>query len=230
MKLPNLVLAVLALAACATVRADERLLLAGGEYADAAYYTYTGLILPGPARANGRGFMQRYWLDRYGYEYVGGPDRVEASVWGAEAALGYGASSATGWWTVSLGVRYTDTDLTPDDRGASARGSQVGGKLQLEAEHALSSGWRLGAIASYANQQNGYWARARLMHGSTPARAFGIEVVANGNDEADSTAAGFVFTARPAASKVTVSVKAGYRFQADDYDGAYGGLELGYGF
>lgn len=39
MKFPDLVLAVLAPAACATSRADERLLLAGGEYADAAYYT-----------------------------------------------------------------------------------------------------------------------------------------------------------------------------------------------
>lgn len=230
MKFPSPLLAALALAACTTVRADERLFLAGGEYADSAYYSYTGLILPGPARANGRGFMQRYWLDRYGYHYLGGPGRVEASAWGAEAALGYGASSATGWWTVSLGVRYTDTDLTPDDRGAGARGSQVGGKLQVEVEHALASAWRVGAIASYANQQNGYWGRVRLMHGPAPARAFGVEVVANGNDEADSTAAGFVFTARPAAGKVTVSLKAGYRFQADDYDGAYGGLEFGYAF
>jgi hypothetical protein len=39
-----------------------------------------------------------------------------------------------------------------------------------------------------------------------------------------------VFTARPAGSKFTVSVKAGYRFQDDDYDGAYGGVEFGYGF
>lgn len=230
MKLSHLVLAAVVLAACTTTHADERLFLAGGEYADAAYYSYTGLILPGRARENGRGFLQRYWLDRYGYEYLGGPGRVEASAWGAEAALGYGASSATGWWTVSLGVRYTDTDLTPDDRRAAARGSQAGGKLQVEVEHALSSAWRVGAIVSYANQQNGYWGRARVMHGPTPARAFGVEFVAGGNDEADSTAAGFVFTARPAASKVTVSLKAGYRFQADDYDGAYGGLEFGSGF
>jgi hypothetical protein len=39
-----------------------------------------------------------------------------------------------------------------------------------------------------------------------------------------------VFTARPAAARLTVSLKAGYRFQDDDYDGAYGGVEFGYGF
>jgi hypothetical protein len=68
------------------------------------------------------------------------------------------------------------------------------------------------------------------MHGATQARQFGVELVANGNDEADSTAAGGVMTIQPAGSRFTVSVKAGYRFQSDDYDGAYGGLEFGYGF
>jgi hypothetical protein len=226
----HLAFTAMALAACATARADDRLFLAGAEYADAAYYTYAGLIVPGPGRENGRGFFQRYWLDRFGYEYLGGPGRVEASAWGAEAALGYGGSSAGGWWNVSLGVRYTNTDLTPDDPDAEARGGQTGGKVQLEGEHALSSTWRLGAMASYANQQNGYWGRVRLMHGATSARQFGLEVVAIGNDEADATATGLVFTMQPASSKVTVSLKAGYRFQSDDYDGAYGGVEFGYGF
>jgi hypothetical protein len=53
--------------------------------------------------------------------------------------------------------------------------------------------------------------------------------VANGNDEADATAAGFVTTFRPGNARYTVGLKAGYRFQ-DDADGAYGGLEFGYAF
>jgi hypothetical protein len=229
MKLAHLIIGTLVLAA-GTVRAEDRLFLTGAEYADAAYYTYLGLVLPGPGRENGRGFLQRYWLDRFGYEYLGGPGRVEASAWGAEASLGYGAGSASGWWSVWLGVRHTDTDLTPDDPGAEARGSQTGAKVQAEFERALSSAWRFGAMGSYANQQNGYWGRMRLMYGATPVRSYGIEFVANGNDEADSTATGLVFTARPAGSRFTVSLKAGYRFQDDDYDGAYGGVEFGSSF
>jgi len=229
MKLAHLMIGALALSA-GTARADERLFLTGAEYADAAYYTYLGLVLPGPGRENGRGFLQRYWLDRFGYEYLGGPGRVEASAWGAEASLGYGAGSASGWWSVWLGVRHTDTDLTPDDPGAEARGSQTGAKVQAEFERALSSAWRFGAMGSYANQQNGYWGRMRFMYGASPVRSYGIELVANGNDEADSTAAGLVFTARPADSRFTVSLKAGYRFQDDDYDGAYGGVEFGSSF
>jgi hypothetical protein len=68
------------------------------------------------------------------------------------------------------------------------------------------------------------------MHGATPARACGLEAVASGNDEADSTAVGLVTTFRPnAGSRWTIGLKAGYRFQ-DDADGVYGGVELGYGF
>lgn len=223
------VLSALVLTACPVAHGEDRLFLAGGEYSDVAYYAYAGLVLPLGARHDGRGFFQRYWLDRFGYEYDGAPGRVEASAWGAEAALGYGGSSASGWWSASLGVRYTDTELTPDDPGAQARGTQTGAKIQLEGERAVSSAWRLGAIASYASQQNGYWGRLRLMHGATSARAVGVEVVANGNDEADSTATGLVFTVQPSSTRWTLSLKAGYRFQDED-DGPYGGLEIGYGF
>jgi hypothetical protein len=211
-------------------RADDRLLLAGGEYSDAAYYSYVGMILPGPGkRENGRGFVQRYWLDSFGYQYDGAPGLVKASAYGAEAALGYGASSPAGWATFSIGARYTNTDLSPNDPSATARGQQWGAKFQLEGERQLSDDWRAGGIASYTAGQDGYWARARLMHRSDGPVALGGEVIANGNQEAHSTALGAVLTVQPRASRWSVSVKAGYRFQTDA-DGAYGGLEFGYGF
>lgn len=219
-----------ALSSSAVATAQERLVLFGGEIADAAYYSYFGTVLPFGTRANGRGWFQRYWVDAFGYEYEGGPGRVQADVYGLEAAVGYGGSSERGWWSTSLGLRYTDTSLDPDDLGASARGSQLGGKIQVEADGRIAEAWRLGGIASYSNEQNGYWARARLMHGADPSRAFGIEALASGNDEADATAIGLVKTFRPGAgSKWTIGLRAGYRFQ-DDADGAYGGIELGYGF
>jgi len=224
-----LLLAALAGVPPSAARADDRLFIAGAEYSDVAYYSYAGLILPGPGREQGRGFLQRYWADWFGYEYDGAPGRVEARAWGGEAALGYGASSASGWWTAWLGLRYTNTDLTPDDPAAEARGSQLGGKVQFDFEQSLSQSWRVSGIASYANRQNGYWGRLRLMHQPTPARGLGLEVVANGNDEADSTAVGLVLAARPTGSRWSLALKAGYRFQ-DEGDGAYGGLELGYGF
>jgi hypothetical protein len=217
------------LLAASLAHADERYFLAGGEYADAAYYSYAGLIVPGPGRQNGRGFLQRYWVDAFGYEYDGAPGRVEARAVGAEAALGYGASIAGGWWTVSAGLRYTDTDLSPDDPSATARGGQLGGKFQFEGEAALDPQWRAGFIASYATRQNGYWSRFRLTRSVSPAFSGGVELVANGNDEADATAVGAVVGLRPPGSPWSVQLKTGYRFQADA-DGAYGGIEVGYAF
>ena len=210
--------------------AQDRLFLAGGEYSDAAYYTYSGLILPGPGpRENGRGFVQRYWVDWFGYEYEGAPGRVEAEAFGAEAALGYGVSSASGWATISVGARYTDTDLTPDDPQATARGKQWGAKFQIEGERDLAPAWRAGGIAAYTAGQDSYWARARVMRRLEAPHSVGVEFIANGNTEADATAAGLVYAFQPSTSRCSVNLKAGYRFQ-DEADGAYGGLEFGYAF
>lgn len=223
------VLGVGSLLAGAHAGAADRLLLVGAEAADAAYYSYVGALVPFGQRKDGRGWYQRYWVDAFGYEYDGGPGRVEADAYGVEAALGYGGSDELGWWSVSAGLRHTDTRLEPDDRRANARGSQLGGKLQFDFERKVAQDWRLAGIASYSNEQNGYWVRGRLMHGLAQARTFGVEAVANGNDEADATAAGFVTTFRPGQARITVGLKAGYRFQ-DDADGAYGGFEFGYAF
>ena len=209
--------------------AAERLLLVGAEAADAAYYSYVGALVPFGERKDGRGWYQRYWVDAFGYEYDGGPGRVEAEAYGVEAALGYGGWNELGWWSVSAGLRHTDTDLKPDDPRASARGSQLGGKLQFDFERKVAQDWRIAGIASYSNEQNGYWMRGRLMHGASQARTFGVEAVANGNDEAEATAAGFVAAFRPDASRFSLGLKAGYRFQ-EDADGVYGGFEFGYAF
>jgi hypothetical protein len=218
------------LLAAPAAHSQDRLFLAGGEYSEAAYYTYSGLILPGPGkRENGRGFIQRYWVDWFGYQYDGAPGRVDAEAYGLEAALGYGASSEAGWGTFSVGARFTNTDLSPDDPSATARGKQWGVKVQLEGERDLAPSWRAGGIASYTAGQDGYWARLRVMHRAGGPQAFGGEVIANGNSEANSTAVGLVFAVQPKASKWSVNLKAGYRFQTDA-DGAYGGIEFGYGF
>lgn len=210
-------------------RAEQTLFLSGGEYSDAVYYGYAGLVVPGPARENGRGFFQRYWLDGLGYEYDGGPGRIKAKAWGGEASLGYGTSNASGWGSMSLGLRYTDTTLSPDDPTATARGSQTGVKVQLEGETEVAPSWRIGGIASYTSAQNGYWGRLRLTHRTTGSSSVGAEFALNGNDEAQSSAAGLLFSVQPAGSSWSILFKAGYRFDSDA-DGIYGGLEFGYGF
>ncbi|TAK52600.1 MAG: cellulose biosynthesis protein BcsS [Gammaproteobacteria bacterium] len=205
--------------------AQQRLLLGGLEIADEAFYGYTGVVIPPAARGRQRGLVQRYWLDHLGYAYDGGPGRVEARAWGAEAALGYTGATASGWGTVSLGLRLTDTTLAPDDPGAGARGSQFAGHLQLEGEREWVPGWRLGAIASVTTRRDEYWLRLRSMHRTGSAWSPGVEFVAGGNSETRSRAIGLVLAFRPAGRSWSVVLKGGARRQ--DGDAApYAGIEL----
>jgi hypothetical protein len=221
--------AALACLAAGAAAADDRYFLAGGEAAPDAYYSYAGVVLPGPMREAGRGLVQRYWLDRFGYEYDGGPGRVKASAHGAEAALGYSAPTSAGWWGAYIGLRYTDTRLSPDDTGAKARGSQTGVKFQLEGEHEFMPAWRANAIASYTSTQDAHWSRLRLMHRTQPTLSLGVEAVAAGNRESSFRSAGVVLVAHPAGAGWSIGLKSGYRRQSGD-SGAYGGVEFGVAF
>lgn len=216
------------LLALTTAQADDRLFLTGGELADTAYYAYTGVVLPLGEPREGRRFIQRYWLDALGYEYDGGPGRVEADAWGAEAALGYVLWSPDGWAEISAGLRYTDTDLEPDDPGAGARGSEAGVRLGVQGERHLGNHWKAGAIVSWANHQDAWWSRARLMRELPKGYSVGAEFVAGGNDESRSTAAGLVVGFR-LSNSLNLALKSGYRWQ-DESDSVYGGFELGYAF
>jgi hypothetical protein len=209
--------------------ADNRLALFGGELGNDAYYSYAGLVLPGPGNESGRGLLQRYWIDAYGYEYDSGSERIEASAYGLEAALGYGGSNEKGWASAFLGLRYTDTDLTPDDPDATARGSQVGIKVDLQGEREIATDWRGNVILSYTTEQSAYWTRARVLHALSAKLALGAEFVAGGNDESRSRSVGAVFTFKPGSASWSTALKAGYRSDSDD-SGAYGGIELGYSF
>lgn len=209
--------------------ADNRLALYGAELGNDEYYSYAGVVLPGPGNESGRGLLQRYWIDAYGYEYDSGSDRIEASAYGLEAALGYGGSNEKGWASAFLGLRHTDTDLTPDDPDATARGGQVGIKVDLQGEREIAADWRGNVILSYTNEQSAYWTRARAMHALSARQALGAEFVAGGNDESRSRSVGAVFTFQAGPAPWSMGLKAGYRSDSDD-SGAYGGIELGYSF
>ncbi len=208
--------------------AADRHVLAGGEVSRDAFHAYSGIVVPLTDPATGRGFVQRYWVDRYGYDYAGSGNVVTARAWGAEAALGYGASSASGWAAVSVGLRYTDTSLSPDDPQARARGGQFGARLQLEGEREMRPGWRVSAIAAASSRSDEYWARLRSMHRAAEALAIGAEFVAGGNADYRARSAGIVLALRPAASGWSVALKAGGRRERGE-TGGYAGLEFGLG-
>ena len=212
-----------------SVAANDRVFLAGVEASQRDYYSYVGVVLPGPGCRNGKGFFQRYWLDRFGYEYEAGPFDVDADAWGGEAALGYVTPTARGWWSVSAGLRYTDTDLSPDDRNASARGGQLSPKIQVETEARLDANWRAAVIASFTVEQSQYWGRLRALRKSAPRWSMGGELTLGGNDEYDSVGVAAVALWQPNDSPWNLAIKAGQRFQ-DGGDGVFIGTEVGRSF
>ena len=211
------------------VAASNRIFLTGAETSQRDYYTYVGAVVPGPGWRHGKGFFQRYWLDRFGYEYEAGPLDVDAKAWGGEAAMGYVTPTTRGWWSVSAGLRYTDTELSPDDRNASARGGQLSPKIQVETEARLNTHWRAAAIASFTVEQSQYWGRLRAWRKVAPRWSMGGELTLGGNDEYDSLGLGGVALWQPENSAWNVAVKAGHRFQ-DGGDGAFVGMEIGRSF
>lgn len=224
----GLALGILLLPAFAA--AGERLALAGAEASEGAYYSYLGAVLPAPGRAGGLGWLQRYWFDAYGYEYDSGTGPLtKARAYGVEAALGYGTRMPGGWASAYLGLRHADTDLSPDDPSAKARGGQTGLKLDVQGEQELAPGWRGNGIASVTSAERGWWLRGRLLHDLSPEKSLGGEVVVGGNDESRSRALGLVLLLKPESRPWSVGLKAGYRRDSDS-DGIYAGFELGYGF
>ncbi len=222
---PSLLL-ISILAAAGARAGDDRLFLAGGEVGEAAWYAYTGLILPVHHDGQATRLVQRWWLDAFGYEYDGATGRVEADAWGGEAALGYRLPVGSGWSVLSVGVRHTDTGLSPDDPGATARGRQTGIKLQIERDLPLTSGWVAGFIGSWTTTQDSYWGRVRLTRPHRAGHARGAELVIGGNDESRATAFGLLWSlplGRSASGAMTL--RGGYR--AGDGDGAYVGIEYG---
>lgn len=174
----GLVACVLAL----PVEAQTGVALAGVEGASDTHSAYLGTVRPLRGSALGRGWVQRYWLDYTGYRYEKLPgEDVDAKVAGAEAALGYQDGSQHGWWSVYLGARYAHTRLSPDDMSNEDRGSDLSGKLQLEGERAMPSGWRLNGIVSHVIGHSSYWVRVRAQTIVADHLLLGPELVAQGD-------------------------------------------------
>lgn len=205
--------------------AQGRAFLAGGELSGRDYYTYLGTIIPFPGSRLGNGWVQRYWVDYYGYGYAGGPGTVDATAWGAEALLGYQVSDPKrNWAALYLGARYTDTRLSPDDPGSDVRGGQLGVKAQAEGETWLAERLRANGIASYTFSTSGYWTRARVLQTLPNNLHTGPEVVFAGNPEYNVWRLGMVVGGfRPLGGYL--DLKGGYSSSSNG-SSAYGGIEF----
>ena len=210
----------------AAANADDRLWILTGDVYKEDYYFGGGLIIPFWGNNHlGQGWVQRYWLDTFSYTYDAGGRDIDATIFGAEAMVGYQNSRPGLSGAIYFGVRYSHTELSPDDPNGALRGDQVWPKAQIEGEAQLSPSWRTNGIIAYTLILDGYWARARLLYGLSGNKFIGPEVVVQGDPNYNAQKLGVVYGGFEIASKVFLTLKAGYRFQSGA-DSPYVGAEL----
>jgi hypothetical protein len=206
--------------------ADNSIWIATGEATTEDYYFGLGVIIPLPGYMLGHGWVQRYWIDRYTYSYQSGVGQIDAGVWGAEGMLGYQASKSRLYGAAYIGLRYANTDLSPDDPGNEARGGQLRLRGQLEGTAEFSERWRGEGIAAYTFGLNGYWTRARLLRSLSESRFIGPELILQGDPTYNAQKIGIVYGGiKPFGNGISVNVHGGYRFQSGA-DAPYVGIEL----
>lgn len=217
---------ILSLLAGAAQGDPERLWLAGAETAASNQYQYAGLLLPAAGGHLGEGLRQRYWADRLTYRYESGGRTIRAEAYGAEAALGYAATTRHGVVAGYLGVLYRDTDLRPEDPGNAARGGQFRLKAQLENTIRLAYGREVDLMASYIVGQRGYWGRARLRQPLDNGLHTGPEFLLQGDPEYRVSQAGWFLGGLSLGTGVELGLKAGVRMQRGEGNHGYLGVEF----
>lgn len=208
--------------------AGDKLVLAGAEGGAGDtenYYTYVGLVAPLTGDHLGNGFVQRYWVDFLGYSYETNR-QIDAQAVGLEAALGYQESGKAGWGAAYLGLRYNNTNLSPDDPANRTEGEHLWVKTQLEGELKLAETWKLGGIASYIFSAESFWLRTRLLHPLEQGLSTGPEVVFMGDPNYRAWQFGWVVTGFKPWQDVEIGLKAGVRITDGSAVNGLIGIEL----
>lgn len=223
----RLLLASLLLTMNAPAWAQDGIALAGVEASRDNRYAYLGTVLPLPGSQLGQGYVQRYWLDYVAYRYEKTPQlEIDTRISGAEAALGYQRSNASGWWGAYLGARYANTRLRPDDPDNDDRGRRLRAKLQFEGETDMTAGWRINGIASHLVGDANYWARLRLQTQLRNQWRVGPEVLVQGDSNYSAYKVGAFVGNIELGASTALTLKAGVNKPEDDPASAYVGAEF----
>ena len=211
-------------------RCGDRLFLGGVEGGNGVdslnYYTFAALIMPFPNNNLGDGFVQKYWVDFIGYDYVGDVDTIKATAPGVEGALGYQMSGPVWWCSAYAGLRYSNTRLSPDNPESRTRGSQTRVKLQVEGERTIASRWKINAIGSYILKSDSYFIRWRGAHRIYKQVYTGPEMVVLGDPDYRIWQWGWFAAGFEPAPKWTAGIKAGVKKIEKAQTGGYLGIEL----
>jgi hypothetical protein len=210
--------------------AGDSLFLSGAEGGNGNeslnYYAFAAVIAPLPKNDLGNGFVQKYWVDFLGYDYISENKVINATAIGLEGALGYQISGSSGWASVYAGTRYSNTRLSPDNPESKVRGNQLRAKFQIEGERNFATDIKFNAIASYIIKSDSYFTRVRGLYRLYNEVYTGPECIVQGDPDYRMWQYGWVFTSFEPWTKWTIGLKAGIKHIEKAQTSGYLGLEL----
>lgn len=217
---------VATLICCVTPAVAEPLFFVGGEGGSHQAYASVGLVAPWSDATGGVRWANRYWLDTQRYEYDANGNTIEARANSVSAAVVRSMEMRDGYFSLSAGLRWTDTRLSPDDPGNDRRGTKFSLPVQADGEYRLARA-RLSGIAAVEADNGSYWSRARLLFPLGAGNiAAGPELILKGSNTYSAWQAGVVVGGIPLGPGSGLTLKAGRSRQSGGRDGAYFGVEM----
>ena len=171
------------------------------------------------------------------YKYYSNDVLIKAKSPGLTAVAGVKLFWGQTLFGVYGGVELRNTDLDPDDRSSSQRGSTSAGTIQGELDTWLTKTTNLYVFGSYSGTSNFSYERAKLKQQITnfdyrqPYTLFvGAEQFYGRNSDFHGQGYGALVELYSLPLNASICLRGGYKHDSTYGNGAYGGLELYKGF
>jgi hypothetical protein len=186
---------------------------------------YAGAVVALPGGRLGQGIAVRGSGNAGSYHYDSSSQRIEGEYLGAEVALVFQTSGPWGWANFSIGPRFTDTNLSPDDPKNDRNGSRLDAAIQADGARDGRQ-WRLAWLASTAPINKTYQAQLQLGRKfGDGRRRVGMEAQVLGDATFTQTRTG-VFGAAPFIRRTELQIGGGGAFQKGEHARPYATVSL----
>jgi hypothetical protein len=171
------------------------------------------------------------------YKYYTNDVLIKAKSPGLTAVAGVKLFSGQTMFGVYGGVEFRNTDLSPDDRNSSVRGSTTGGVIQGEFDSWLTKRTNVNIFGSYSGTSDFSYERGKIKQQITnfdyqgPYTLFvGAEQFYGRNSDFRGQGYGALVELYSIPLKASIALRGGYKHDSTYGNGGYGGLELYKGF
>jgi hypothetical protein len=222
---------------CSLGRATDVSLFAGGEIDDHSQgFSFIGVDITQGINET-VAIAGRVMPNYLTYKYYNNNVLIKAKSPGLFAVAGIKLFSGQSTFGVYGGAEFRNTDLDPDDRNSSQRGSTSAAVIQGEFDTWLTKRTNFYIFGSYSDTSNFSYERAKLKyqitnldHKDSHTLFIGAEQFYGRNSDFRGQGYGALLELYFIPLKASIGVRGGYKHDSTYGNGAYGGLELYKGF